>query len=83
MQRLPSVGARSRTHADWHQAAVGHGGWLHHKRLLFEVQRSSAGSKQFKVPATASAWLELVLPTHRRHPRLENRRPDAVAQRPN
>lgn len=35
----------------------------HHKRLLFEVQRSSAGSKQFKVPATASAWLELVLPT--------------------
>jgi hypothetical protein len=49
LQRLLSVVAGGRTHADCHQAAVGHGGWLHHERLLFEVQRSSAIPAQFKM----------------------------------
>ena len=64
LQRLLSAVARGRAYADCHQAAVDRGGWLDHERLLFEVQRSSAGLARSGMSTTATALLELVIPTH-------------------
>jgi hypothetical protein len=40
MQRLPSVAASWRTHADWHQAVIGRGRLCWPERPLYEAVQS-------------------------------------------
>ena len=76
MQRLLSVGAGVRTHAEWHQAVVGSCDRRLHERRLCEVLRSQAlPDLAGAAPPTASPAPGGAVPTHRSRWRFLSERP--------